>query len=82
MLEGPTGARVTSETLPMTTLSLEDAQARQHAYDQVFGPFDRGEFRELTDEDWQALIDGKRRFPHDPLSLALPFKGQDGLSTS
>ena len=50
----------------------------QEAYDQVFGPFDRGEFHELTDQDWTALIDGERKFPHDPQSLALPPKGQDG----
>jgi prevent-host-death family protein len=63
-------------------LSVVEARERerlsQEAYDQIFGPFDRGEFRELTDEDWQALMDGKRRFPHDPRSLALPPKGQAG----
>ncbi len=42
---------------------------------QVFGPFDRGEFRELTDQEWQTLIDGERKSPHDPQSLALPLKG-------
>jgi len=56
----------------------ERERLSQEAYDQVFGPFARGEFRELTDEDWQALIDGKRNSPHDPQSLALPSKGQDG----
>ena len=56
----------------MTTNSLKDAQSRQQAYDQVFGPFERGEFRELTDQDWQALIDGERKSLHDPQSLALP----------
>lgn len=63
---------------------LSSVEAREHerfskeAYDQIFGPFDRGEFRELTDQEWQALIDGERRFPHDPQSLALPPKGQSG----
>jgi hypothetical protein len=56
----------------------ERERLSQEAYDQVFGPFDRGEFRELTDQEWQALIDGERKSPHDPQSLALPSKGQDG----
>ncbi len=60
----------------------EHERLSQKAYDQVFGPFDRGELRELTDEDWQALIDGERKFPHDPLSLALPSKDLGGLNTS
>jgi hypothetical protein len=73
------------------TISLKDAKARpaetvepteaslsQEAYDQVFGPFDRGEFRELTDPEWKALVDGERKSLHDPQSLALPPKGQDG----
>lgn len=61
---------------------LSDVEARENerlsseAYNQVFGPFDRGEFRELTDQDWQALIAGERKFPHDPQSLALPPKGR------
>ena len=55
----------------------ERERLSQEAYDQVFRPFDRGEFRELTDQDWQALIDGERKFPHDPQSLALPPKGRD-----
>jgi prevent-host-death family protein len=63
-------------------LSVVEARERerlsQEAYDQIFGPFDRGEFRELTDQDWQALLDGKRKSPHDPKSLALPPKGQVG----
>jgi prevent-host-death family protein len=63
-------------------LSVAEARERerlsQEAYHQVFGPFDRGEFHELTDEDWQALMDGKRKSPRDPQSLALPSKGQDG----
>jgi len=61
----------------MTTISLEDAQD-QEAYDQVFGPFDRGEFRELTDQDWNDLVDGKRKSPRDPQSLALPPKNLGG----
>ena len=44
----------------------ERERLSQEAYDQVFGPFDRGEFRELTDEDWQALVDGERNSPHNP----------------
>jgi prevent-host-death family protein len=63
-------------------LSVVEARERerhsQETYDQIFGPFDRGEFHELTDQEWQALIDGKRKSPHDPQSLALPPKGQDG----
>ena len=55
----------------------EHERLSQEAYDQVFGPFDRGEFNELTEEEWQALIDGKRKYLHDPRSLALPPKGQD-----
>jgi hypothetical protein len=50
----------------------------REAYDQVFGPFDRGEFRELTDQDGKALLDGERKSPHDPQSLAMPPKGQGG----
>jgi hypothetical protein len=65
----------------MTTIALEDAQA-QEAYDQVFGPFDRGEFRELTDLEWKALVDGKRKSLHDPQSLALPPKLSKLKSTS
>jgi prevent-host-death family protein len=57
-------------------LSVVEARERerlsQEAYDQIFGPFDRGEFRELTDQEWQALMDGQRKSPHDPQSLALP----------
>jgi hypothetical protein len=63
-------------------LSVTEVRERerlsQEAYDQIFGPFDRGEFSELTDQEWQDLTDGKRKFPHDPQSLALPPKGQDG----
>lgn len=63
-------------------LSVAEAREREHlsreAYDQIFGPFDRGEFHELTDQEWQALMDGKRKFPYNPQSLALPPKGQDG----
>ena len=47
---------------------LEDSEA----YDQIFGPFDRGEFHELTNQEWRALVDGERRSLHDPQSLALP----------
>lgn len=63
---------------------LSEAEIREHeraskaAYEQGFGPFDRGEFRELGDEDWAALAEGRRRFPHDPASWALPPKGQAG----
>jgi prevent-host-death family protein len=60
-------------------LSVVEARERerlsQEAYDQIFGPFDRGEFRELTDPDWRALMDGQRKSPHDSQSLALPPKG-------
>ena len=60
-------------------LSVVEARERerlsQEAYDQIFGPFDRGEFHELTDREWQALMDGQRNSPHDPQSLALPRKG-------
>jgi prevent-host-death family protein len=63
-------------------LAVVEARERERlsreAYDQIFGPFDRGEFRELTDPEWQALTDGKRKSPHDPQSLALPPKGKDG----
>jgi prevent-host-death family protein len=58
--------------------SRERERLSEEAYLQIFGPFDRGEFHELTDGDWQALVDGKRKSPHDPQSLALPSKGQDG----
>lgn len=54
----------------------EGERLSQEAYDQVFGPFDRGEFRELANQEWQALIDGERRSPHDAQSLALPPKGR------
>lgn len=46
-------------------------------YEQVFGPFDRGEFGELSEQDWQALLDGKRTSEHDPQSWALPPKAKD-----
>ena len=46
------------------------------AFSQVFGVFDRGEFRELTDEDWLALMNGDRRSRHDAESWALPPKGR------
>jgi prevent-host-death family protein len=63
-------------------LSVVDVRERerlsQEAYDQVFGPFDRGEFRELTDQEWQALMDGKRKSPYNPQSLALPPKSPAG----
>lgn len=63
-------------------LTVADARDREHlshaAYDQIFGPFDRGEFRELTDREWRSLLDGERTSPHDPQSLALPPKGQAG----
>lgn len=48
-------------------LSVVEARERellsQESYDQIFGPFDRGEFHELTDQEWQALMDGKRPRP-------------------
>jgi hypothetical protein len=50
--------------------------SEEHAYEQVFGPFERGEFRELTEQEWQELIDGKRKTEHDPESWALPPKVQ------
>jgi prevent-host-death family protein len=55
----------------------ENERLSQEAYDQVFGPFDRGEFRELTDQDWKALMDGERKSLHNSQSLALPPKGFD-----
>jgi prevent-host-death family protein len=55
----------------------ESERLSQEAYDQIFGPFDRGEFRELTDQDWKALMDGERKSLHNPQSLALPPKGFD-----
>ncbi len=62
-------------------LSVAEVRERerlsQESYDQILGPFDRGEFSELTDQEWQDLMGGKRKFPHDPQSLALPPKGQD-----
>ena len=43
-------------------LSLVETRERerlsQESYDQICGPFDRGEFHELTDQEWQALMDG------------------------
>jgi len=63
-------------------LSVVETRERERlsreAYDQILGSFDRDEFHELTDQEWQALMDGKRKFPHDPQSLALPPKGQGG----
>ena len=56
----------------------ERERLSREAYDQIFGPFDRGKFSELTDEEWQDLMDGKRKFPQDPQSLALPPRGQAG----
>lgn len=48
------------------------------AYDKILGPFDRGSFRELSEQDWQDLLDGKRTSPHDPESWALPPRSQAG----
>jgi PHD/YefM family antitoxin component YafN of YafNO toxin-antitoxin module len=60
-------------------LSVAEARERerlsQEAYDQILGPFDRGELSELTDQEWQALMDGERKSLHNPKSLALPPKG-------
>jgi PHD/YefM family antitoxin component YafN of YafNO toxin-antitoxin module len=57
-------------------LSVVEARERerlsQETYDQIFGPFGRDEFHELTNQEWRALIDGKRKSPHNPQSLALP----------
>ena len=43
----------------MQRLSVVEARESeflsQEVYNQIFGPFDRGEFRELTDQKWQAL---------------------------
>ena len=61
----------------MTIKVRERERLSQEAYDQVFGPFDRGEFRELTDQEWKALVDGQRKSLHDPQSFALPPKGLD-----
>lgn len=44
----------------------------KEAYDQIFGPFERGNFRELSEQDWRNLIDGKRTSLLDPESWALP----------
>lgn len=58
---------------------LSDAETRERqsekAYERIFGPFERGEFRELSERDWQALLDGERKSEHDPESWALPPKG-------
>ncbi|HSS51689.1 MAG TPA: hypothetical protein VLX28_22320 [Thermoanaerobaculia bacterium] len=55
-----------------------DERLSQEAYDQVFGPFERGEFREFTALEWKALVDGKRKSLRDPQSLALPPKNLAG----
>ncbi len=60
------------------TVEYSEARLSQEAYDQVFGPFDRGEFRELTDQEWKALVAGERKSLHDPRSLALSPNGMDG----
>lgn len=57
--------------------SRERARRFQEAAEQLFGPFARGEFREPTQEDWQALIGGERRTQHDPQSWALPPKSPE-----
>lgn len=62
----------------MSVKARERERLSQEAYDQVFGPFDRGEFHELTEQEWEALVDGERKSLHDPQSLALPPKGQGG----
>ena len=64
--------------IPLSGRRRERECLSQEAYDQIFGPFDRGEFCELTDQEWQALVDGERKSLHDPQSLALPPKGQGG----
>jgi PHD/YefM family antitoxin component YafN of YafNO toxin-antitoxin module len=53
----------------------ERERLAQDAFAQVFGVFDRGEFRELSDEDWLQLMNGERTSQHDPESWALPAKG-------
>jgi hypothetical protein len=64
------------ETKIARALSVVEARERerlsQESYDQIFGPFDRGELHELTDQEWQDLMDGKRKSPHNPQSFALP----------
>jgi hypothetical protein len=46
-------------------------EASQAAYDQVIGPLDRGEFRELTDQEWKDLVDGGRKgLPRSSLGRA------------
>ena len=67
----------------MTAISLKNAQTRrkgfaEETYDQIFGPFDRGAFHELTEQEWQALMDGHRKSPHNPRSLALPRETDPG----
>lgn len=67
----------------MTTISLNGTQARgvepaEEACDQIFGPFDRGAFHELTEQEWQDLMDGRRKSPHNPRSLALPRENSPG----
>ncbi len=57
----------------------EHERLSQEAYDQVFGPFDRGEFRELTDQDWKALMDGERKSLHDPQSLQVQSREAENL---
>jgi len=67
-------------------LSVVEARERerlsQEAYDQIFGPFDRGEFRELTDREWQALMDGQRKSPHDPRALPCHPRARTGEEPS
>jgi len=59
---------------------LADAEAREQdrldhaAYDQLFGAFEHGEFREVSEQEWRDRIDGKRKSKHDPDSWALPPK--------
>lgn len=50
----------------------EQVALEEAAYDQLFGPFEQGEFHEMSGADWQDLVDGKRLTTHDPESWALP----------
>lgn len=62
---------VRTRRLPDTELSERELLS-QRAFDEVFGPFERDEFRELSDQAWQALLDGQRQTLYDPESWALP----------
>ena len=63
LTEAPDPARLASE---------------ESAYQKIFGPFERNEFYEMNDADWQAIFDGKRSSTPDPESWALPAKSRRG----